>query len=149
MKKSSIIAAFVLFLYDCARLMLVLGLTKDRSAIPFVAANALFPAVGFFLLAGPQRYREYGPLYVAGKAIGVFAGLVWLFFALKNGLHFPLSPLVKTNDTAFFLVILTVADTLSLLIRLSIHKSIPKHEPMPPTQPVQPIAPFESRGDIA
>jgi hypothetical protein len=143
------IAAFMLFLYDCVRLGLVLGLTKDSADIPLVAVNALFPVAGFFLFAGPQQYHEYGPLYVAGKAFGVFAGLAWIFFALKNGLRFPLLPLAKTNYTVFSLIILTVADTLSLLVRLSIHKAMSKQEPLPPVQPMQPLQPFESRGDIA
>jgi hypothetical protein len=154
MKKRSI-AAFILFLYDCVRLGIVLGLTRDNAGIPLVAANALFPVASFFLFAGPQRYREYGPLYIAGKVFGVFAGLVWLFFALKTGLRFPLSPFIKTNSTAFLLIILIFADTLSLLVRLSIHKVLSKQEALPPIQPVrpdepfEPIKPFESTGDIA
>jgi hypothetical protein len=158
-KKRAVVAAFVLFLYDCVRLGLVLGLTKDPSGVPLAAANALFPAAGFFLFAGPQKYREYGPLYVAGKAVGVFAGLVWLFFTLKDGLRFPLSPLVKTNYMVFSLIILTFADTLSLLVRLLLDKAARKAAPLPPTrpspqqlppeQPAQPTPPFESTGDIA
>jgi hypothetical protein len=151
----------VLFLYDCVRLGIVLGLTQDPSGVPLAAANALFPATGYFLFAVPQKYREYGPLYIVGKAVGVFAGLVWLFFTLKAGLRFPSLPLVKANYMGFFLIILTFADTLSILVRLLIHKAIPKQEPLspmrplpptrplPPEQPAQAIPPFESTGDIA
>jgi hypothetical protein len=156
-KKRSI-AAFILVLYDCVRLGIVLGLTRDPAGIPLVATNALFPVAGFFLFAGPQRYREYGPLYVAGKVFGVFAGLVWLFFTLKTGLRFPLSLQGKTGQTVFLLMILTGADTLSLLVRLSIHRAARPHEPLPPMRPdqmfdpvqqVQPMQPFQSTGGTA
>jgi hypothetical protein len=149
------VAAFVLFLYDCARLGLVLGLVKDSSGIPLASANALFPVAGFFLIAGPQKYREYGPLYVAGKTIAVFAGLVWLFFAIRTGSHFPLSPLVKANYTVFSLVVLTFADMLSIPVRLLIRegasnrRSAPLMDSVEPVESIEPVEPFQSKGDIA
>jgi hypothetical protein len=139
-KKGSI-PAFILFLYDCVRLGFILALAKDQASIPLLSANMLFPIAGFFLYAGQERYREYVPLYIAGKAIGVFAGLVWLFFALKNGLRFTFSPIVRFDYMLFFLFVLVFADMLSLFARLLIHQ--------PHKRTSRQNEPFQSAGEIA
>jgi hypothetical protein len=139
----------MLFLYDCARVGFVFAMVKDQVNIPFIAVNALFPVMGLFLFENPRKYREYGPLYIAGKAIGVAAGLAWLLFALRNGSHFSFSPAVRFNNTFIFfmsLSALVIADTLSLLTRLLMHKHT--KEPARTQEPLQP-EPFQSVGDIA
>jgi hypothetical protein len=135
-KKGSI-PAFILFLYDCARLGFILALAKDQANIPLLSANALFPIAGFFLFTGHERYREYVPLYIAGKAIGVFAGLVGLVFALKNGLSFTFSPLVRFNYMLLFLFALVFADMLSVFARLLILQT--RKKTTCDNEPFQPI----------
>jgi sugar phosphate permease len=133
-KRKSILA-FMLFLYDCARAGFVFAMVKEQINIPFVAVNALFPVMGFFLFVNPQKYREYVPLYAAGKAIGVVAGFAWLLFTARTGAQF--SQAVRFNNTfIFFMALSGLTDTLSLAVRVLMHKS--KKEPEP----------FQSVGDI-
>jgi hypothetical protein len=146
-KKRSI-PAFVLFLYDCARLGFILAIVKEQAHIPLLAANALFPIAGFFLFDNPRKYREYVPLYAAGKAVGVFAGVVWLFMTLKNGVPLSFSPDGRVDYTALLLgalAILAVTDTLSVLARLLMRKA----ELLQSQEPLHPVEPFKSAGDIA
>jgi hypothetical protein len=142
-KKRSI-PAFVLFLYDCARVGFVFAIVKEQAHIPLVAANVLFPIAGFFLYDNPRKYREYVPLYAAGKAIGVFAGNVWLFATLKTGAVLSFSPdgYGQTVLLLGVLGILAVTDTLSILARLLIGR----REPIELLNPVEPVKPA---GDTA
>lgn len=116
-----------LFMYDCARLMLIMAFAKDQIAIPALCANALFPVAGFFLMADSQKYVEYGPLYAAGKALAVFAGVVWLLFSARHDAGFLFSPVMKLNSEAFSLLVLTGADGLSIALRLSMRKKVMFH----------------------
>ncbi|MDR1232217.1 MAG: hypothetical protein LBK61_12565 [Spirochaetaceae bacterium] len=153
MKKRSV-PAFVLFLYDCARLGFILAIVKEQGNIPLLTANALFPIVSFFLFDNSRKYREYVPLYAAGKAVGVFAGIVWLFVTLKNGVPLSVSPDGGTDYTVLLLGvlgILVVTDTLSVLARLLMRKRelLQSQEPFQSQESSHPIEPFESAGDIA
>jgi hypothetical protein len=136
----------MLFLYDCVRLGVILVVVQDQMYIPLIVANALFPIAGFFLFSNFRKYREYGPLYVAGKAVGVFAGLVWLLAMFRNRAPFSLLPNARSNYMSIFILavtVLAVADVLSLLARLLLHRLPDKKEPL------QSIEPFKSAGEIA
>jgi hypothetical protein len=136
----------MLLLYDCARLGFVLAIVKDQMYVPLLTANALFPIAGFFLFDDPRKYREYGPLYIAGKAVVIFAGFVWLLVAPGKGDQFSFLPVSRANNTFlyyFVLAVLTVTDILSLLARLRLHRLLCKKEPL------QPVEPFKSAGEIA
>jgi hypothetical protein len=143
------IPAFMLFLYDCARFAAILAMVKDQMYIPLITANALFPITGFFLFSDSRRYREYGPLYIAGKAVGIFAGLVWLLVTFRDRAQFSFPADGRDNYTLFFffaLAALAVSDVLSLLARLLLYRAPHKKEPI---EPLQPIEPFKSAGEIA
>jgi hypothetical protein len=116
--------------------------------IPLLTANALFPIAGFFLFDDPRKYREYEPLYIAGKAVGIFAGLVWVLVTLGNGAQFSIMPDGRGNNTFLYfcvVAVLTVTDTLSILIRLLLHKK----KPLQPIESFQPAESFKSTGEIA
>ena len=47
----------------------------------FAAQGALFPIMALFLCLNTVRYREYIPLYIAGKCIGIILLLGWSLFS--------------------------------------------------------------------
>jgi hypothetical protein len=147
-KKRSILA-FLLFLYDCVRLGCILSLGKGQGMFSFLSVNVLFPIAGLFLFTDPERYREYGPLYAAGKAVGVFAGVAWLFFLPENGPQFSFWSGMNFNYAFWGPLILIAADILSLFVRLSIHaaRQAPPVQSVPP--PEDKKEPFQSAGDVA
>jgi hypothetical protein len=49
----------------------------------YVTPNALFPLMTLFMWLRPQDYRNYLPLYMAGKVIAVAAFYGWGIFALR------------------------------------------------------------------
>jgi hypothetical protein len=104
------------------RLSFIFALAVEKIAIPFLSANALFPVLGFFLWFDAWKYRVYGPLYAAGKAVCVFSGLVWLFFTIQTGDPLLFMPLFKLNTSFLFLAALILTDSLSLLACLSLRK---------------------------
>jgi len=77
-----------LFLNECIRILFlaayVILLPFDPAGFPkflYLAPAALFPLMALFLWLDTSRYRAYLPLFTAGKCIGVFTLLVWIFFA--------------------------------------------------------------------
>jgi len=67
--------------------ILLLLKTKDSSIymmVIFAVQGALFPIMALFLCVNAVRYREYIPLFIAGKVIGVFAILSWLLFSRQG-----------------------------------------------------------------
>ena len=49
----------------------------------YMSSNALFPLICFFLVLRPGEYRNYLPLYMAGKTIAVVLFYVWAVFAFS------------------------------------------------------------------
>jgi hypothetical protein len=47
------------------------------SKILFAASGALFPLMALFIWLDTGRYKEYLPLFMAGKCIGIFLLLGW------------------------------------------------------------------------
>ena len=54
----------------------------------YLSSNALFPLICFFLLLRPREYRNYLPLYMAGKTIAVVLFYTWIVFNLSPGMGF-------------------------------------------------------------
>jgi hypothetical protein len=82
----------IIFSYDVLRLLFLavslgflLPLQSDEGAFPYMAfmsSNALFPMISFFILRNIAEYRNYLPLYAAGKTIVVVLFYIWTFFSL-------------------------------------------------------------------
>jgi len=47
----------------------------------FTAQGVLFPIMALFLCLDSDRYKEYIPLYIAGKSIGIVILLGWSLFS--------------------------------------------------------------------
>ena len=61
-------------------LSLLISNTMDPSfflKMIFGAQGVLFPLIALFLCFNAVKYREYIPLYIAGKIIGIFVILGW------------------------------------------------------------------------
>ena len=78
----------LLFLYEVIRIIIIAVLvilkandSSNYMMVIFAVQGALFPIMTLFLCVNAVRYREYIPLYIAGKAIGVFAVVCWLLFS--------------------------------------------------------------------
>ena len=77
----------VLFVYEVIRIVIITILlilkANDSSQFMmmiFAVQGVLFPIMALFLCLNTARYREYIPLYIAGKVIGISAILCWLLF---------------------------------------------------------------------
>ena len=82
------------FSFDVLRLLFLAGVLAFSSAIEAIAkggffpyaaylsSNALFPLIGFFLFLNLAGYRNYLPLYMAGKTIAVVLFYIWAVFTL-------------------------------------------------------------------
>jgi hypothetical protein len=76
----------VLFVYECIRLLLMLGLylffagTTDLfPSLPLAAVNGLFLLMALFMLHSMEVYGLYAPLYLAGKLFFIAAVRPWFF----------------------------------------------------------------------
>jgi len=74
----------VLFIYELIRIMVlvfVLILFGNESTflikIVYTAPCALLPLMALFIWLDSSRYREYIPLLLAGKFIGIFILAIW------------------------------------------------------------------------
>jgi hypothetical protein len=85
----------VLFFYELLRLFFLAAsfavfsslLTAETGAFPFMAfmsTNALFPMMAFFLCLSITEYRNYLPLYAAGKTVVVVLFYMWIFFSFPE-----------------------------------------------------------------
>ena len=78
----------------------------------YLSSNALFPLMALFVWLRPDEYRNYLPLYMAGKIIGGVSFYVWEFFSARQflGTGNAAMALILMGGTAF----LCLADILSV-----------------------------------
>jgi len=74
----------MVFLFECIKLMVIstiLIIQGDVSGllikIILAAPGALFPIMALFVWLDTDRYKEYLPLFLAGKCISIFLLLSW------------------------------------------------------------------------
>jgi len=75
----------LLFTLECIKLMVIAAILIVQGGSPglftkalLAAPGALFPLMALFIWLDTDRYREYLPLFSAGKCIGIFLLLGWL-----------------------------------------------------------------------
>ncbi|MCL2185918.1 MAG: hypothetical protein FWB86_08730 [Treponema sp.] len=80
-----------LFFYELIRtLYLVINLILQASdssifiKMIFASQGALLPLAALFLCLNTTRFKEYIPLYIAGKSIGIFTLLMWSLISQGN-----------------------------------------------------------------
>ena len=73
-----------LLIFECVRVLfivLILVLQGNDpgllTRIVLAAPSALFPLMALFICLDFDRYKEYLPLYMAGKSIGIFLQVGW------------------------------------------------------------------------
>jgi hypothetical protein len=72
-----------LFVYECIRLVIVAtyvifqGGGSGFPIMVFAAPVVLFPLMALFILLDINRYKNYLPLFAAGKCVLIFALLGW------------------------------------------------------------------------
>jgi len=73
-----------LFIYESTRIILLAftlaSSLSSGTTIPWMALtapHALFPIMTLFLWLDASRYKNYLPLYIAGKSIGIAVFLGW------------------------------------------------------------------------
>jgi hypothetical protein len=86
----------VFFFYEAFRLLALAALWAVFSPMEgavkggvfpylvYVTPNALFPLMTLFMWLRPGEYRNYLPLYMAGKVIAAAAFYGWGFFTLRT-----------------------------------------------------------------
>ena len=90
----------ILFSFDLLRLLLLAASFALFSSIQtviqgiffpylvYLSSNALFPMITLFLFLKPGEYRNYFPLYIAGKTMAVVLFYVWAAFSLPTAAGF-------------------------------------------------------------
>ena len=91
--------------------------------LAYFSSNALFPLISFFLLVKPLEYRNYFPLYAAGKTIAVVLFYVWAVFSLP----FETNILNRTNYLEGMILLggvffISLTDAFSIFAILLINK---------------------------
>jgi hypothetical protein len=118
----------ILFSYELFRLLILAVLFAVFSppegvvtggAFPYlvyVTPNALFPLMTFFMCLRPVEYRNYLPLYMAGKVVAVVAFYVWGFFILKASIleYLRMANVVETFALFGGSFVLNLCDMLSI-----------------------------------
>jgi hypothetical protein len=91
--------------------------------IILAAPGALFPLMALFVWLDTNRYKEYLPLFSAGKCIGIFLLLGWLIVFRQ------VTMIGKIFDSAIYAeLILLFGDLFSLGAVLLINKDVKKPE---------------------
>jgi len=122
----------ILCVYECLRLVFLLGAfallqPEGIASFPWLALitpGALFLLMALFWRVNLARYRSYGPLYLAGKALSIITTVFWLFFiksTMIRELFLSDAALLILPGIIFFLVI---GDALSEWLVITIMKSI-------------------------
>ena len=117
--------AAALFIYECLRLLLLVvflfivppleGGTIGAffPYIVYISSNALFPLMALFVWLRPKEYRNYIPLYMAGKIIGVVSFYAWAIFSSRE---FPgMENIAKSITLLGGSLLINLADILSVL----------------------------------
>jgi hypothetical protein len=130
----------IIFSYDLLRLLflavafgflLPLQTDEDRAFpyLVYMSSNALFPMISFFIFLSIAEYRNYLPLYAAGKIIAVVLFYIWAFFSLPLAQGF-----IGRENYVEWMILLGGVFFISLLDGLSIfgvwvlNKKIPRNE---------------------
>jgi hypothetical protein len=116
------------FLIECIKLMCISTVLMMQSGEPgllikliLAAPGALFPIMALFIWLDTDRYKEYLPLFMTGKCIGIFLLLVW-FIASQQA-----TMIGKVLGVDVYAeLILLVGDLLSLGSVFLIDKSVRK-----------------------
>jgi len=116
------------FLFECIKLMVIsaiLIIQGDESGllikIILAAPGALFPLMALFIWLDTGRYREYLPLFSAGKCISLFLLLGWFIVSRQ------VTMVGKAFNFAIYAeVILLCGDLLSLGAVLLINRNVKK-----------------------
>ncbi|MDR3019508.1 MAG: hypothetical protein LBU66_01225 [Treponema sp.] len=110
-----------LFIYECVRtILLAFTLTHllpgTSTWLAFASPAAILPLMALFILIDTSRFRNYIPLFIAGKVIGVFSLLVLTL--IKHG--------DKLEFTSFIELVFLSGDLFALAAVLLISKKSPK-----------------------
>jgi len=129
----------VLFIYELLRLLCLAFSFSYFSTLQavlkggffpylvYLSSNALFPLISFFLFLRPGEYRNYLPLYMAGKTIAVVSFYGWAVFSLPPETGFmgreSFNEGIILLGAAFFI---SVGDALSIFGAWILSKKLPQ-----------------------
>jgi len=138
-----------LFFYEIFRLLLLvcflfvaapegevlMGSSGSGAFFPYLvylSANALFPLMALFLWLRLEEYRNYLPLYAAGKIIGVVSFYAWEFLSSRG---FPgAENLARSMVLLGGSVFISLADILTVWGALTLKKKVSNGSPGGPSQ---------------
>jgi len=118
-------------MYECLRLTFLIGAfvllqPAGIASFPWLALitpGAMFLLMALFWRLNMDRYRSYGPLFIAGKGLGIITTIFWIFFVKSSMIRE-----MFLSDTALFLIpgivfFLVIGDVLSVWLVITIIKS--------------------------
>ena len=105
-----------LCVYECMRLAFLVGayrLLQPEGTVAFpwlalITPGAMFPLITLFWRLNMERYRSFGSLYLAGKALSIITTMIWLFWGkstMIRELFLHGMALFIVSGIAFFLVL--------------------------------------------
>jgi hypothetical protein len=98
----------------------------------YVVPNALFPLMTYFLWMRFSIYKTYLTLYMAGKTIFVVSVVGWCIFSFYSIIRYLITETAGIVTTGVVLV-MAVADILSILGGLLLQKKLNRLEALEPT----------------
>jgi hypothetical protein len=121
----------ILCVYECLRLAFLIGAfvllqPEGTASFPWLALitpGAMFLLMALFWRLNMDRYRSYGPLFMAGKGLSIITTTFWLFFIKSSMIRE-----MFLSDAALFLIpgivfFLMIGDVLSVWLVTTIIKS--------------------------
>ena len=92
----------------------------------YISSNALFPLICFFMFLRPWEYRNYLPLYMAGKTIAVVLFYTWTIFSLPLENKFMGENFFEGMILLGAAFIISLGDALSVLGTWILNRKIPE-----------------------
>ena len=89
--------------------------------VVFAVQGTLFPLMALFLCVNTLRYREYLPLYMAGKIVAVFTIMSWSLFTQKASTlgDFISSTTLLCFELSALFAIMTIRNDVEQIIKIS------------------------------
>jgi len=136
--KISTLSKPALLIYEIIRvlflaLVLVLEANSNTSFIMtlLTVQSILYPIMALFLCLNTVRFREYLPLFIAGKSIGIITMMCWSLLSRQNsmiGNIFNEASLIIFDLFALAAILIIRKDVINLTENVSTENNLVKNE---------------------
>ncbi|MCA1949785.1 MAG: phosphoethanolamine transferase CptA [Treponema sp.] len=123
--------------YEVVRMVILLVLSVSLEPSGFVgpaligyllAPQILFALIALFVWIDETRYRDYVSLYVAGKTLLVWAGLLWLFSSFKTIVKALMMYTGTAGEPFMIAVLVLIPFEIATIIRMVLYMKRPAED---------------------